>query len=257
MSNYPGHVKLRNAPLKRMICQLRYPPELGFGASVVRPLQKALADDYPNATSQQAVWGVTLGPDGKPVTFDVREVFRFASENETAVVQVTSEFLAFETTAYSRFPDFAARWQKILRAAIQVLELRKQQRLGLRYTNVIERQDTRTVSDWRGLIQDHLLASALHMAASSDAVPLSSEQSLVLQTAQGTCLFRHGFPNLSTLNEPLQPGYILDIDSYDDHLQDINIDQHMALLSAWNHQSYRLLQSAVSDELWASFNPEE
>jgi len=257
MPSQMNHLKLRNPPLKRMICQLRYPSELGFDASVVRPLQKALADEYPNPTVDQAVVGVTLAPDGKPVKFDVRDVFRFATEDGTTIVQVTSDFIAFETVNYSRFPDFADRWRRIIGAAVQALELRKQQRLGLRYTNVIERPVIGTVSEWKGLIRDHLLGAVAEITSSCDAVASSTEQSIVLQTSQGTCVFRHGFPALSTLNEPLPPGYVLDIDSYNERLQDINIEAQMTMLDAWNHQSYRLLRGAVSDELWASFNPEE
>lgn len=251
------HVKLMNAPLKRMICQLRYPPELGFSATVVRPLQKKLANEYPNATIDQAVAGVTLAPDGKPVKFDIKDVFRFTAEDEATTVQVTSDFIAFETANYSRFPDFAGRWHRIITAAVDILDLRKQQRLGLRYTNVIERPNITTVIGWRGLIRDHLLDASVQLSGLCDATASAAEQTIILQTSQGTCLLRHGFPALSTLNEPIPQGYILDIDSYDERLQDIDIDRQMAMLDAWNHQSYQLLHGAVSDELWASFAPEE
>jgi len=257
MPDQVHHVKLRNAPLKRMVCQLRYPPELGFDASVVRPLQKQLADEYPTATSEQAVAGVTLSPDGKPLKFDIKNVFRFAAEDRATTVQVTDDFIAFETSNYSRFPDFADRWRRILSAAVQVFELRKQQRLGLRYTNVIEQPSFKTAGEWKGSIRDHLLSAVIEVAGICDATESIAEQSIVLQTAQGTCLFRHGFPAISTLNEPIPQGYVLDIDSYDEGLQDVNIDRHMAMLDAWNHQSYQLLRGAVSDELWASFEPEE
>ncbi len=257
MPSQPEHRKLRNAPLKRMICQLRYPPVLGFSALAVRPLQKALEDEYPNLTVDQAVLGVTLAPDGKPVKFDMRDVFRFATEDGTTVVQVTSDFIAFETANYSRFPDFADRWRRIIGATVQAFELRKQQRLGLRYTNVIEQPNIESASAWKGLIRDHLLAAVADTTRSCDAVASATEQNIVLQTSQGTCMFRHGFPALSAINQPIPPGYVLDIDSYDERLQDINIEAQMAMLDAWNHQSYRLLRGAVSDELWASFNPEE
>jgi len=251
-----SHVRLGNSPLRRIVCQMRYPVELGFDATVVRPLQKQLATYYPQAASERAVTGIVLAPDGTPARIDVKEVFRFISEDETSIVQITDEFVALETTAYSRFEDFADRWKRIVSAVAEAIDVRKQTRLGLRYTNVIERPNVNSVSEWHGLISQHLLTSVTEVSAVGGGVSIQFEQTILIETSTGVCALRHGYPRISAANMPIPAGYVIDVDSYSEQQRDIDTREQTEILSAWNNQSYQLLRSSVTSQLWESFEPE-
>ena len=249
-------VRLGRSPLRRVVCQLRFPRELGFDASLVRPFQKALASEYPHATPERVVAGVTLGPDGKPMEFDIKDVFRFQAEDRATTVQIADESVSLETTAYAGFHDFGARWRQVLDAAIQALDLRTQVRLGLRYTNAIEDAGIAELADWRGRIDDDLLDAATALASAEGGRAVAGEGSVLLRLPEGLCAFRHGFPRLTGVADTPVPAYVVDIDSYDERTLQIDVEAQLATLSIWNHRSVRLLRGAVSDALWASFEPE-
>jgi len=255
MDNDALRVRLGRSPLRRVVCQLRYPRELGFDASLARPFQKALAPDYPHATPERVVAGITLGPEGKPVDFDIKDVFRFQSEDGATTVQLADEFVALETTAYAGFRDFGARWRGVLDAAVRALDLRTQVRLGLRYTNAVEDARIDDLAGWRGHVADWLLDASAALAAGEGGRAVAGEGSVLLRLPDGLCAFRHGFPRLGGVADSPAPAYILDIDSYDERTLPIDAEAQLATLSDWNHRSVRLLRGAVTDALWASFEP--
>jgi hypothetical protein len=90
-----------------------------------------------------------------------------------------------------------------------------------------------------------------------DAGAAAAEQSIVIALDVGQCAFRHGFPSVATIAEPLPPGaYILDIDSYDDAPQTIDVAAQLEVLLSWNRRAFSLLRASVKDDLWAAFLPE-
>lgn len=256
------HVKLHDAPLKKMLVQLRYPAEFGFAASLVRPLQKALASRFPVASGEQFIAGVTVGiavnseiKASPPVEF--KQVFRFSTLDGSEVVQVTEDFIAYETTRYYRFANFISAWSQVIRLAIEKLELRTQLRLGLRYSNVVARPEITTVEGWQGLIADHLLMSAMDSGSVIDAHCFLARHELRFSTPHGSCALHHGFAAPTEPGDQAAGGYVLDIDSYDETAKSIDVEEQLGTLAHWNHQTYRLLRRSVSDDLWKSFRPGE
>jgi uncharacterized protein (TIGR04255 family) len=249
------HAGLGNPPLRRMVCQLRFPPELGFDAHTVRPLQKALLDEYPDVATEQVLARVNVGPGEKPVEVEVKSLFVFSDPERGAKVHVAEDAIALEVTRYQRFSHFAERWERVAREAVRTLDLRRQARLGLRYLNVIQREEVATFADWQGLIADHLLAPALRVDGVLDGAAFVAQGALRLRTEHGACLFRHGFP--PEPDQQLPRGYVLDMDAYDDEPKAIDVAGQLAKLAAWNHQIFVLLRSSVTDTLWATFEPED
>ncbi len=250
------HVKLQRAPLKRAICQLRFPTVLGFSASVVRPFQQAVEDEYPSVRVDRVIVGVgSSGVDSPPPQVDLKDVYRFSVIEGDTVVAIADDFLSLETSNYDRFAHFSARWERVVRLACETLGLRYQARLGLRYTNIVENHAPEVVEGWAGLIRDHLLLPVKAISAPIEATALAEQHVIRAMTAHGGIVFRHGFP--SPPEDHLPAGYLIDIDNYDDTPKRIDIPGHLAQLASWDHQSYALLRSSVTDALWGSFGPEE
>ncbi len=255
------HVRLQSPPLKRMIVQLRFPPELGFDAQIVRPLHKALASDYPKATSEQIVVGVSVSvaPESEvrsPVPVEFKRLFRFATLNNGTEIHLTDDYVALETTEYDRFSALLGRWERVVGTVVEKLEIQTQVRLGLRYTNIIERDDIHSVEDWTGLIEEHLLVAVLENHRLLRGSSPSNRQEIRFQTSHGGYTLNHGFPALAGVTDQLPQGYVIDIDAYDDSQTSIDIEQQIRLLTEWNHQIYRILRRSVTDNLWKSFRPE-
>jgi len=254
------HAKLHNPPLKKMLIQLRYPAEFGFDSTLIRPLQKVLAPRFPVASGEQFIAGVMVGvtvnQEIKAPPVEFKQLFRFATLDGEGVVQVTEDFIAYETTGYNRFADFIEVWRETIELVVEKLELGTQLRLGLRYSNIIENPSITTVEEWQGLIADHLLMPVIESGKELDATCFTARQELRYNTPYGTCTLNHGF-TASEADGPSGSGYVLDIDSYDEIPKPINIEQQLGTLAKWNDQTYRLLRKSVSDDLWKSFNPDD
>lgn len=251
----PHHSRLRKPPLKRMVCQLRFPPELGFNATVVRPLQKALSDDYPDVEQQDALAVATMRSGAKLPEIEVKPVFIFKAPGGETSIHISEASIAWVTTKYNRFGDFAELWQRLMAVATKELQLRRQLRLGLRYSNVIEGGHHDSVGSWGSLIKDHLLTASVKVESLLPAETFVSQNAVRFRTAYGTYLFKYGFP--VPPEESLPQGYLLDIDAYDEEPKPIDVDEQLNRLTSWNHEIFRLLRHSVSDNLWASFDPEE
>ena len=256
ITSLAGHVKLQQAPLKRVICQLRFPTILGFSASTMRPFQQAIEDSYPLIHVEKVIVGVAImGADVNPTQVDIKDVFRFAVADGDTTVAVSEDFISLETTNYDRFTHFSERWEGLMTSALATLGVRHQARLGLRYTNIIERDTAAdTIDTWTGVIQEHLLRPIQAISAPIGATAFAEQHVVRANTEHGGIVFRHGFP--TPPEEQLPIGYMLDIDNYDDKPKTIAIPQHLVQLAQWDHQSYALLRASVSDAQWASFGPE-
>ncbi len=254
LNGHANHVKLQTPPLYRMICQMRFPQLLGFDNQAIRSIQKALAEDYPEAARSRVLMGLELGDEAK-IASSFSELFRFIATDEDTEINLTDQFVSLQTKKYERFAHFASRWEQLVGILQKELGVTRQNRLGLRYTNVIQKEDKRNTEDWAGLVSDHLLKTEMAVRAQFDAIATSSQHQVRFQMSEGLFLFRYGSsPPADDIELP--PGFLIDVDAYDDQPRSFEIQQQVSILATWNHVIFRFLRQSVTDELWSSFNPE-
>lgn len=240
---------LTNAPLKLVICQLRFPELLGLADSDVRPLQIALREDYP-LTEVESAAEITLTPEGLRPTGKTSRVYRFRDDSRAWTVTLTTTTLALETSAYHDFADFALQWRGVAAAALDAFEIGTQERLGLRYVNELATGEA-TVDELAALVRPELLGVVGAHDQAHDVV--SSMHELRFSRADGAATFRHGLirrPDGSAF-------YALDFDFYDDEPHELALEEQIETLASWNHRIYELFQWAVQPEAFAAFGPEE
>jgi uncharacterized protein (TIGR04255 family) len=242
---------LGSPPLKLVICQMRYPRQLGLSETVVRPVQQALAQRYPESSVGRA-FSFALGPGGVSTSEEAEAVFQFKSSDGGWTVTVTSDSTSLETTAYVDFSDFLGRWTDIATAVCEHLGLAHQSRIGLRYVNElpcpIEPQPRDIARLLRlelvGIVNAHERTSRL----------LSSMQEMRFAQERGVCALRHGLTP--------RPGgdgavYVLDMDFYDDRSIPVVLDEQARLLAEFNDGAFDLLCWAIPPEHFATFKPSE
>lgn len=257
MLNARDHIELSRPPLKRVICQMRYPRELGVESTLVRRVQKKLAKSFPHVQEEKIVTGLTIARDAQPIQVDLKDVFQFSSEDGKTAVQLTDEFVTVETSNYLRFDDFAAQWAEVISAVIEVLELSWQARFGLRYTNVVSAPDLPEADIWASIIRGSLIKPVASLAEVAPSTVGRFEHTVMLNADPGVTLVRYAFPSLSAEPWPFDRGVVIDIDSYDEGRKPIQLDVQQEFLTSWNRRSYDLLKFSVTRDTWDSFGPEE
>ncbi len=128
----PSEVPLRNAPLARVIAQVRFPLVIAVEKrEFVAPFQQAVQARYPVLRQEQAQ-AFVFGPGG-PGIAQQQTAWRFTDVAGLWRLSLTPEFLAIETSAYESRSDFLARLGEALGALEQCVAPKLVDRLGLRY----------------------------------------------------------------------------------------------------------------------------
>ncbi len=240
---------LGNPPLRLVICQMRFPHQVGIAEADVRPIQKALAEDYPRPEIGK-VAGLTLGPGGVAAG-DSEPVFHFRSEGQDWTATITADSVSLETAAYIDFMDFVQRWHGVVDPVVRELGLSRQERIGLRYVNELDCPPAPEPADLERILRPELVG-VVGAHARTQKLQTSMQEMRFVQE-RGVCTLRHGLVRRNS-----QDGvYVLDFDFYDDTAQTIALEDQVKLLADFNHEAYELFRWAIPDDQFATFNPQE
>lgn len=241
---------LKNPPLTLVICQVRFPRQVGMSDSDVRPVQRAVAERYPAVQVGRSTT-LQLGAAGVAPLNDSEPIFHFRSEDGAWTLTVTPESASLETSAYLRFSDFLERWIETAGVVLDLLDVRRQDRIGLRYVNELPcplRPDPTQLAE---LVRPELVGVVGKQEQTM--VLLQSMQELRFAQPQGVCTLRHGLVPRSETDG----SYVLDFDSYDDTPQPFDIEAQARLLADFNHRTYSLFRWSVPEDRFMTFEPGE
>jgi len=247
----PRNPKLRRAPLRVALCQLRFPIRLGFGDLDVRPIQDEISSRYPRTDREvQQLFQIT--PERVEQMQTPEMVYRLRSEEGEWIVTMTSSFVTLETTKYSRFHEFLERWIEILDTTTRHLGLERQERLGLRYVNELAVPEAASVTSALQLV---IRPELLGLIGAEPLIeePISSLQEFRFRHKSGMATLRHGLQR----NDRDEAVYLVDIDVYDDAPRPLDREEQLSSLKQFNKTAYDLFRSSVTEEQFRSFEPEE
>lgn len=132
----PKEVPLPNAPLVRVIAQIRFPLVAAIEQrDFIAPFQETIRSTYP-ILRQEQTQELLLGANAAAAR-RVGTVWRFSSEDKHWRVSLTSDFLALETTKYTSRNDFLERFDSIVAALASRIDPKLTDRLGIRYIDRI------------------------------------------------------------------------------------------------------------------------
>ena len=95
----PTEVPLKNAPLVRVVAQVRFPLITAIGdQQFIAPFQEALRKIYP-VLRPERIQGVIFGPEGAIPTQE-EQVWRFFDVEDHWRISLAPDFVAVETTKY-------------------------------------------------------------------------------------------------------------------------------------------------------------
>jgi uncharacterized protein (TIGR04255 family) len=243
----PAEVPLKDAPLVRVIAQVRFPEILSIEErSFVAPFQEALRASYPVLRPERSP-NLVLGPDGLGLGKS-QPAWRFADVAGEWRVSLTSVFLALETTRYTSRSDFLDRLRVVLEALDEHVKPKLVDRLGVRY---IDRITGSAVDEIEDLVRPEVRGINGTIAATHASHALSES---MFELGDARMLARWGrLPEGTTVDpaaiEPAsEKSWILDLDMFSAAPTPFAIDEIMKLSERFAERIYAIFRWAVTDD---------
>lgn len=253
----PEEVPLKDAPLIRVIAQVRFPPILSIEKKdFVGSFQEAIREKYPILQPEQTQTFV-LGPQGvvQP-TFQV--TWRFIDTAGSWRVSLAPNFMALETTAYSSRRDFLERLEHLLIAFDKSFNPQIIERFGLRYIDRLLGQDLQNISS---LVKPEM--AGLMAAEFREYIHQTvNEYLFVIPNGGEKIIARWGLmPGGATFDidaiEPVaESSWILDIDMSLSKNREFSIEELMSEGRCFAERIYTFFRWAVKDDFLRRFGGE-
>ena len=255
----------RRNPLINVVCQLRFPPILAINAKPPVAFQEALRLKYPLfsvSAEQQVSVNLEHEPNGSLSVqrvdhTDTMNNYRFASEDNVWVVNLTSTFLAVSTTGYSSWSDFRGRVKEATETLRLVYAPAFFERVGLRYINAVRRTMFELSSDtpWDklfspsalGFLSSDVIRDKISGYSSTTEVKHDNGILARITTALGQVTETEQTKQSST-----EISFIVDTDSF---FGKTNTDDAIPALDVLHQMADHTFQSIITDELRVAMQP--
>jgi uncharacterized protein (TIGR04255 family) len=243
----PTEVPLKDAPLVRVIAQLRFPDILSVGhRDFVAPFQEAIRSKYP-VLRQEQTQKILLGHSGvAPVKPQI--AWRFSDSDGHWRVSLSPEFLALETTMYVSRSDFFGRLKAVAEALDEHIDPGQIDRLGVRY---IDRITGDAVDDIAKLVRPEVRGITGTLAAAHASHALSES---MFDLADARVLARWGYlpPGVTVDPAAIEPAkeksWILDLDMFSAAPRPFAVDRVVTEAQRYAERIYTIFRWAVTDE---------
>lgn len=245
----PAEVPLSDAPLVRVIAQVRFP----LVASVekrdfIAPFQEAIRAEYPVLRPEQSR-SVVLGHQG---VMDARAntIWRFHDASAAWRVTLAPDFLAMETGRYTSRNDFLDRLKRVLEALVAHVDPKVIDRLGVRY---IDRVTGDNLDDLTQLVRPEV-CGVLSTPLASHARHSISETVFILPDNTGQVMTRWGLvPARGTVDPAAvdaidEPSWLLDVDAFQAETRELDVEAAMQQARGFTERVYSVFRWAVTDE---------
>ncbi|WP_083541651.1 TIGR04255 family protein [Sinorhizobium americanum] len=246
------HVPLRNAPLVRVLSQVRFPdvtvaPDRNFVAA----FQQAIRRRYP-LVREEATPNIAFGPGGVSVTTNA--IWRFLDAASVWRVSLTPTFLSLETKEYVSGEDFVRRFRALLTDLGETIAPSHVTRIGIRYVDQVDVTQDLIIED---LLHPHMneitgaLKGVRHMISELEA-----------ETAEGGVLARWGHLPGNGSHDPdmmpprQHPTWFLDVDSfasYESNLLEYEVDEIANITTSLSKRAYDFFRWCVNDRFLETF----
>lgn len=240
-------VTLKDAPLVRVLTQLRFPKILSIPKEeFVAPFQEAIREEYPVLRLEEGQ-EVLFGSGG--VEARAIKVWRFHDLQENWRVSLGTDFLALETTAYTSRSDFVGRFARVAQALKDHIDPKTVDRLGVRY---IDRIHGDALSNIDAFVRPEM-AGILSTNLGDFAQQSISETFLRVPDAPWAMSVRWGkLPAGATLDpnvlEPIEAdSWILDLDVFQQESRSLEVAELTSQAEHFAERVYTFFRWVVTD----------
>ncbi|MCY4239679.1 MAG: TIGR04255 family protein [Rhodospirillaceae bacterium] len=251
----PTEVPLPEAPLVRVIAQVRFPPILSIRKEdSVADFQEELRASYPHLQRNE-VRNIDIRPGQDPSVSEA-VIWRLADRQEPATWRVSLgvDFVALEAWKYSSRQDFLNRLRRVLASVEACFQPAEALRVGLRYIDRLEGEAMDRIGD---LIQGNFLGILQPGIGQFEPLREATVHSMTqvqLQAAEGMIQGRWGNmpPNATYDPETLQPtgkpSWVLDLDMFSPQASPFRSEELAAMTGTFAERIYSVFRMMVTDQ---------
>lgn len=251
----PDSSRLARSPLQLVVCQVRF-EEI---PSVADPrIALAIHDRLGGRSGRYPVLEqlkgeqveVKVGIGGAPISTQQVPMsgWRLLTQDRDWTAALLPGSVALETTNYTTWADdFGPRLSELLAAAAAVIAPTMEQRLGLRYVDLLTEPEVLQPAGWRGHVADELLGPILH--PSLGAGVRSAQQQVEFDAGAGIrCTLRHGV--LADRSVSKRTNYLLDWDVFREEARPFDAEDLKAAAASFNRLALQLFQQALTPDMF-------
>lgn len=245
----PTEVPLKNAPLVRVVAQVRFPLITAIGdQQFIAPFQEALRKIYP-VLRPERIQGVIFGPEGAIPTQE-EQVWRFFDVEDHWRISLAPDFVAVETTKYQSRNDLLSRFRVVLEALKEHIGPELIDRIGLRYVDRVSGDDYSKLSEFirpeiLGIVGHSLSEHALH-SLSETALKVPQHEAII-KTRWGR-IPRRGSVDPTVIEPIEEDSWILDLDMFSKETRHFDVDDLSKRTKDFAERLYAFFRWAVTDE---------
>jgi uncharacterized protein (TIGR04255 family) len=252
-----AEIPLRDAPLVRVLCQVRFPHITSISReSFIGEFQEAIRSQYPVLRPEREL-GLVMSPEGVAPASDTPTIWRFQDRPGEWKISLAPTFMALETSRYSSRDDFLERLTQALEALGEHIRPELYERLGIRYVDRLETPDA--LLRLRDFIRDEILGVVAAAEPSSLEHHLSQTQFAVDDshlTARWGVL-----PPGSTHEPSISPApersFVLDLDMFETGEWEFDRERLISRARLFSSRIYRFFRWAVTRDFLVHFGADE
>lgn len=210
-------VVYRKNPLVEVVCQVRFPTILRIDAEIPVAFQEAIKATFPDYTPMvEQAHNVELtdaeGQASTHISYTTNVNHAFVSADKRWRVNLTSGFIALSTLNYGRWEEFRDTFVGPLEALIRIYEPPYFGRIGLRYTDAIDRVALGLGSYmWSELVKPEMLGMLASVIFPEEDVRQAMQVSELALDDDRTMVINVGIGNVEGDSRPC---LIIDTDTF-------------------------------------------
>jgi uncharacterized protein (TIGR04255 family) len=256
----PDRTILKNNPLQLVVCQVRFDEaDVLLDRKTARRFFDKLGGvdgPFPKFTqilAQRVIVNPQAGPGETPTTEQQRG-WRFSNAEGDCHITLLPDSLALETTAFPGWDEFAPHLQHALDVLAEEADPAIEQRLGLRFVNLIVLDEVRSGPDWDGYIVADLLAPGHHPVLGLGVV--ATQHRVVLDLGDELrCILNYGLA--PDANGSGRVGYLLDLDVFRERSAPFSAADVFKASELMNERAVSLFQQVAMPKLLEVLRGEE
>ncbi|MBB3397836.1 MULTISPECIES: TIGR04255 family protein [unclassified Rhizobium] len=250
----PIEVPLANAPLARVVAQIRFPEILSMqDKAFVAPFQERIRRTYPLAQSD-VINTFVIGPQRMVSS----TVWRYYDPQKNWRVSMSDTFLSLETTKYVSRKDFVERFGFILTQLEETINPSHIARVGVRYVDQVSLEGGESM---KGMLRPE-------MAGIKDVVGNTKHviSEFEADTREGAVQVRWGHLPKDGTHDPdimpaiQHPSWFLDVDSYifrESEMMEYSAETVKSQVLALAGRAYSIFMWSVTDDFLVKYGKEQ
>lgn len=251
---FPSEILLPQAPLVRVLAQIKFPTILSIGTndSEVAAFQEKIRSVYPILEREQVFQLVMVSqsvpPEGRPGV-----VWKFRDLNHHWQVTLAPDFVTLEAFQYSSRADFSERLENVLAAVQSTYAPSAALRIGVRYVDCIKPPHVDRIEDY---FRPEVLG--IYKTELGKAAEVNMTECL-LRAEEGQIQCRWGLLPAGTSHDPGIPlpaegkSWVLDIDMFSNEQMPFDAAELSEVARTYSGRLYAIFRWMIKDEFLLAF----